>query len=429
MDVTSGWSRQPAPPAARVERAGEVLALIREGRARTIGDLATAMNMARSTVLQRVRHLVAEGLIATSPLDTVESPSARGRPATALHFNAGAGVVLVAQLGMTGARVAATDLSGSLLAEHFEPFPIELGPEAVTGRIEDSLTAVLSAAGKGRSEVRGLGIGIPDAVELSIVRGSSEAASWTGFPIGDRLQAAFGVPAFVDNDVNFLALGEYHSAWPGTNVLLCLKVGSVIGCGVVVHGEVVRGEQGVAGNIGHIAVPGDTTPCACGNAGCLDAVASGRAVVARLQAEGFRVRDVSHLADLAREGIPEATMAIRDAGRRIGEVLAYAVNLLNPGVVTVWGYLADAEADLLAGIRESVYQRSLPSTSQSLQLVRARLGGAGLVGAAMVVVSQILEPAVLDEYLTARAASRPPGSNSAESQQWQLGMSDLNEPA
>jgi hypothetical protein len=100
--------------------------------------------------------------------------------------------------------------------------------------------------------------------------------------------------------------------------------------------------------------------------------------------------------------------------------LAYAVNLLNPRVVVVWGYLADAEAELLAGVRESVYQRSLPSATQSLQLVRARLGeGAGLVGAAMIVVSQILEPAVLDDYLTARAAQSPgPGIGARRYPPW-----------
>jgi glucokinase len=398
---------------ARVERAGEALALIRSGRARTIGELAAAMGVARSTVAQRVGHLVADGLVVSAPTDGAESGGARGRPAAVLRFNPAAGVVLVAQLGITGTRVAATDLNGTLLAEDFEPFPIESGPEAVIGRLAESLLAVLAAAGQPRALVRGVGIGVPRSIELSVGAGSASAgemsaASWSAFPVRERLEAAFGVPAFVDYDVNLLALGEQRSAWPDTDVLLCVKVGSVIGCGVVVHGELVRGAQGVAGNIGHIAVPGDDTPCACGNRGCLDAVAGGRALVARLQAGGLPVRDVAHLVTLAREGVPAAVRAIRVAGRQLGEVLAYAVNLLNPGVVAVWGYLADAEAELLAGVRESVYQRSLPSATQSLQLVRARLGeGAGLVGAAMIVVSQILQPAVLDEYLAARAARHP----------------------
>lgn len=174
--------------------------------------------------------------------------------------------------------------------------------------------------------------------------------------------------------------------------------------GIVIGGQLVHGAQDMAGNTGHIAVPGNTTPCVCGNVGCLDAVAGGRALVARLRDRGLEVRDVPHLVSLASDGVPAAAEAIRAAGRHLGEVLAYAVNLLNPDVVAFWGYLADAEAELLAGVRESVYQRSLPSATKSLQLVRTRLGQhAGVVGGAMIVISEILRPSAVDDYLVARA--------------------------
>lgn len=399
----------PLPPATRVERAGEALSLIRNGRAQTVGELALAMDLARSTVVERLRHLSAAGLVTTGPADTLSEPGSRGRPTAIIRFNANGGVILAAQLGITGVRVAVTDLDGVLLASRFESFDLAAGAEAVFSHLEESLLAMLAEAGRERSQVRGLGIGVPRSIELSAADSlavtDAAEVNWSEFPIKERMEAAFGVPAFVDNDVNLLALGEQRSVWPDTDLLLCVKVGSVIGCGVVVNGEVVRGAQGIAGNIGHIAVPGNVTPCACGNVGCLDAVAGGRALVARLQAEGLAVRDVEHLVTLAKRGVPQAAQAIRVAGRQLGEVLAYAVNLLNPGVVAVWGYLADAEAELMAGIRETVYQRSLPSATHSLQLVRARLGsGAGLIGAAMLVASQFFEPAAIDDYLTLRAA-------------------------
>jgi glucokinase len=403
MESTAEWTI-PVPSAARIEGAGVALSLIRSGRARTIGELAVAMNLARSTVVDRVRHLAAAGLVVTDPVGSGGTPGARGRPTAILRFNPSGGVILAAHLGITGARAAVTDLDGMLLAEQFEPFHAAAGPEAVLSHLEESLLTVLTRAGRDRSEIRGLGIGVPRSIELSVA--DDTAASWSKFPIRDRMQTAFGVPTVVDNDVNLLALGEQRSVWPGADVLLCVKVGSVIGCGVVIRGEVVHGAQGIAGNIGHIAVPGNTTPCTCGNVGCLDAVAGGRALVSRLQAEGLPVRDAGHLAALAQQGMPQAAHAVRGAGRQLGEVLAYAVNLLNPEVIAVWGYLADAEAELLAGIRETVYQHSLPSATQSLELVPARLGrGAGLVGAAMLVVSQIFEPNILDDYLTARAAA------------------------
>src|ERR1700723_3296332 len=120
MDPGSEVPWTASASAARVERAGEALALIRSGRARTIGELAAAMGVARSTVAQRVGHLVADGLVVSAPTDGADSGGARGRPAAVLRFNPAAGVVLVAQLGITGTRVAATDLNGRLLAEDFE---------------------------------------------------------------------------------------------------------------------------------------------------------------------------------------------------------------------------------------------------------------------------------------------------------------------
>lgn len=405
MVAVAGERAARTPPAPRVEGSGEVLALIRDGRARTIGELATAMDMARSTVAQRVDHLLAADLVLPRAGAGVDLPAGRGRPPSLLSFNPDSGVVLVAQVGMTGARVAATDLDGTVLAERFDPFPITAGPDAVTSDLRKRLVAILVAAGRPRSDVRGVGIGVPSAIELTTTSavGTSTTNSWDGYSITDRLHDDFGVPAFVDNDVNLLALGEQRSRWPDTEVVICVKAGSVIGCGTVVRGEIVAGAQGVAGGLGHLPVPGNATRCSCGNIGCLDAVASGRVLAAALRDAGLDVGDARGVAVLARAGIPQAAQAVRDAGRAIGEVLAHAVNLLNPGVIAVWGYLAEAEDPLLAGIRETVYQRSLPAATASVQLVRAQLGD-GLAGAAMMVLSRVLAPAAIDQRLSVRAA-------------------------
>jgi predicted NBD/HSP70 family sugar kinase len=382
---------------ARVQGCGEMLGLLRNGRAQTIGDLADAMEMARSTVVQRVEHLVADGLVIA---ERAKATNARGRPAVTLRFNSRAGAVLVAQIGVTGSRVAAADLDGRLLAQELDASPIEAGPDTVLERLIAAFDRVLTAANTSRADLRGVGIGWPGSVGLDAGTGDLTGAGLSAESLVHRLRAAFGVPVLVDEDVNLLALGEHRSSWPATNVLLCVKVGSIIGCGTVIGGEMVRGAQHVAGRIGHLTVPGDTTPCHCGNVGCLDAVAGGAALVRRLRADGLAVDDVAQLVALAGAGLPQAVQAIRTAGRQIGDVLAYAVNLLNPGVIAFWGYLVGAERELLAGVRESIYQHALPAATHSLQLVRATVGdSAGLVGAATMVVSDILAPDILDERL------------------------------
>jgi predicted NBD/HSP70 family sugar kinase len=379
---------------SRVQGCGDILGLVRAGRAKTIGDLAEAMDMARSTVMQRVELLVADGLLLA---DRSQVPNSRGRPAVNLRFNPDGGVVLVAQVGMTGSRVAVADLDGSIRSQQFDVSPIEAGPQVVLDRLVAALERVLTAAGAERGELRGVGIGWPAAMELG-ARG--DAQGWDRAAIMDGLAEEFGVPVLLDDDVNLLALGEHKAGWSETQVLICVKVGTVIGCGTVIGGEIVRGEQQAAGAIGHLPVPGDTTPCRCGNVGCLDAVASGAALLRNTRAAGLPVEDLHQLATMAGAGVPEAAHAIREAGRHIGAVLAYAVNLLNPGVIAFWGYLVEAESELLAGVRETIYRTSLPAATHSLQLVKASVGdAAGVAGAATMVINEILAPAAIDRRL------------------------------
>jgi predicted NBD/HSP70 family sugar kinase len=386
---------------SRVQRSGEIVSLVRDGRARTVGDLAAAMDLARSTIMQRVDLVVTDGLLIA---DRAQSPALRGRPAVSFRFNADGGVVLVAQVGMTGSRVASADLSGRLLAQEMDFCPIEAGRDAVCRRLIEALDRVMVSGGRDRASLRGIGIGWPSSLGVGARPGTG--AGWDRATIVSELQREFAVAVFIDDDVNLLALGEQHSNWRETEVLLCVKVGTVIGCGTVVRGEVVRGAQQAAGWIGHVPVPGDTTPCPCGNVGCLDAVASGGALVRRAQTSGLAVVDLQHLVSLAEAGVPEATQAIREAGRQIGKVLAYAVNLLNPAVIAFWGYLVEAEAELLAGVRESVYQHALPAATHSLKLVKATVGdSAGLVGAATMVISKVLAPSAIDERLAQKVTA------------------------
>lgn len=399
----AGAAPRRASTVSRVDRVGEVLNLVRTGSARTLTELAASMGLARSTVGQRVDRLVLHGLLRTA--DDVSTQ--RGRPPTVLEFNADAGVVLVAHLGMSGARAAATDLSGTILADAAVSAPISSGPETVFDRLEAEFDRLLGAAGRDRDDVLGIGIGLPGAIELSTARPAGDAAapSWDDYPIASRLSSGFGAPTLIDNDLNALALGEQRACWPDADVLLCLKVGTVIGCGIVVCGQAVRGAQSLSGEIGHTWVPGKDAPCLCGNVGCLNAVAGGGALAAALSAQGLPTAHASDVARLAREGVPAAVQAVRAAGRDIGEVLAGAVNLLNPGVIAVWGYLAEAEEPLFAGIRETVYRRSLPAATRTLQLVRARLGdNAGVRGAAMMVIDDILAPDAVDRYVAGSTA-------------------------
>lgn len=407
MDVEPSSFLLATPVTGRISRTGETLHRIRRDGPATVSELADAMGVARSTVVERLDRLQEHDLIRALP----SRPAGPGRPATSFRFEPDAGRILTCHLGMTGMQLGLTDLSAALVAHRSLDLDIERGPEVVVVAIEEGFDALLAEVDESPARVQGIGVGLPSSVEMAS-NAVTAGHPWTGYPIADRLQSRFDAPTFVDQDVNLLALGE-QEAWPDTQVLLCVKVGSVIGCGIVVDGRIVEGTSGLAGEIGHTRIPGHDAPCGCGNRGCLNTVAGGTALVASLAGHDLPITHVRDIVRLAGEGVDEAGLAVHEAGRQIGTVLAGAVNLLNPGVISLWGYLVGAEEQLLAGVRETLYQGATPSATHQLQLVSSELGKTtGLTGAALMVVEKVLAPHAVDLRLDAAEREAEPAHSS-----------------
>ncbi|CAN5581046.1 ROK family protein [soil metagenome] len=392
------WTSHPGELAAiapsvpvRFARTGETLLHLRQlGRA-TLTELADTMGVARSTVGERVERLVHSGLVTTVDVPVL----GRGRPATTYVFDPSGGRILTAQVGMTGVRLGVSDLVGSLRAHRLVDVAISEGVDVILTRIEQGCVDLMDGLGESRRPIDGIGVGLPGAVELQYVDVAHHA--WQRNSIAGRLSATFDAATFVDQDVNLLALGEHSLAPTEAGALLCLKVGSVIGCGTVIDGRIVAGADGLAGEIGHTRVPGADDLCGCGNRGCLSAVAGGAAIVSRLRAAGFAVDHPRDVVRLVEQGTVEAISEVREAGRHIGAVLAAAVNLLNPRTIALWGYLAGAEEVLVAGIRETLYREATPAATRRLRLVTSELGDiTGLRGAALMVAERILSPDSVD---------------------------------
>ncbi len=398
--ASDGALPKPAPSALRLARTGEVLDLLRRGAAETTADLASTMGVARSTVTERLEVLFQHGLIVA----VGETSGARGRPANRVAFNASAGVTLAAQVGMSGVLMAVTNLAADVLWYRKVDLEVGEGPEALLAALDEHLSAGLEEVGADAGRLYGVGIGL--SADLEIAGNGSTTASWRSFPLAERLQARFECPVFVDRDVNFLALGEHRTSWPDARVFLCLKVGTVIACGLIIDGNVVRGATGLLGEVGHTKVHGHDDPCTCGSRGCLNTVASGRALAAQLHAQGFDVHSAREVSELANRGVLEAVQAVREAGRGIGDVMAGVINLLNPDVIAVWGYLADAGDQFLAGMQEAIYKTALPASARAVSLARPQHGDdAGLRGAALTVIEHVLEPDAVDAFVAESVAA------------------------
>ncbi|MCQ9130571.1 ROK family protein [Streptomyces hilarionis] len=401
--------------------AGDLLALVRTGRATTRGALQQATGLSRATVGQRLDRLFRAGWLREGAGGPVDSPLG-GRPSITLEFDDAHAVVLAADLDTRHARAAVLTLTGEILAEHGGPLAVEDGPDVVLGELGGWFAELLVKAGHRPDEVCGIGLAVPGPVdtETGLVVQPPIMPGWDGYDIRGRLARAFReradtgacagteagagaaraeVPVLVDNDANLMAYGEQRTGYPDCSAFVLVKVSTGIGAGVVVGGSVYRGVDGGAGDIGHIRVGADA-PCRCGSHGCLAAVASGGAVARRLAESGVPAASGSDVRDLLAAGHPEAAALAREAGRKVGDVLATVVTLLNPGVLMIAGDLAGTA--FLTGVRELLYQRALPRSTAGLEVVTSRLGErAGLVGAGAMVVEHLYAPERVEERLLA----------------------------
>jgi predicted NBD/HSP70 family sugar kinase len=197
-------------------------------------------------------------------------------------------------------------------------------------------------------------------------------------------------------------LSEFNRFWPDVGQFLFIKAGTGIGSGIITDGRIYRGAQGAAGDIGHIQFASANPPlCRCGKLGCVEARAAGWALARDLRAQGFKAQNARDVIDLVRINQPEAIERVRAAGRVLGEVAADIVSVLNPAVIVIGGTLAEAGEHLLSGVRELVYQRSLPLATRKLQIAPARSDpGVGLLlGAAQLVIESQMAPAAIEQTI------------------------------
>lgn len=366
-------------------------------------QLADRLNVSRTTIAAEVTRLgelgLAQGL---GP-----AASRGGRRSTLVDLAPGIRFVGIS-IGATGLSVGVTDGRLGVLATRHRACDIRKGPETVLATALEEVRAVLEECGVDRP--MGAGIGVPGPVDFH--RGVSVSPpimpGWDGYPVREAVSRELGCPVVLDNDVNVLAVGEQHAGVARTaRDFLFLKIGTGIGCGIVVDGELYRGVDGCAGDIGHIRVEEFGPTCACGNTGCLEAFAGGAALArdALTAARSGRspvlaklLEDTGELtaADIGlavSQGDAQAVQLIRDSGHRIGQVLASLVSFFNPGLIVIGGRVTGLGHALLAEVRSVTYRRSLPLATGNLPIVLSELGDkGGVIGAARLISTSVYAP-------------------------------------
>ncbi len=290
-------------------------------------------------------------------------------------------LVLGVDVGGTAIKAGAVDRRGRIVAKREVATP-QFGPASIMLTVRILARELQEEAGRAKA----IGVGWPTPLdpERGIVLFDNKLRS-AGVNIARMAAKATGLPACIENDANAAALAEYlYGAAKGAGSVVLLTLGTGVGGGIVLGGEVWHGRDGAAGEVGHVKVhPGGRKCLFCGRHGCLEAYAGAQAILGRYRAAGKKAEGMKDVVDAARRGERLAVTIVSEMAEMIGMAVADLANVLNPEIVVIGGGVARAGDILFRPIREAVAREALPNISKGLRIVPAKLGNdAGLLGAA-----------------------------------------------
>jgi len=340
--------------------------------------IAERTKLAPSALTRLTRDLLAEGLV----IETGMSSSTGGRPAVLVALNPEYCRTIGMKVERTRILAAAVDLTGAIRDRAEILFKTPPTPANVITAIE-KLTKKLAF-----DHVLGVGISISGFVDPATgVDLYSPILGWRNVPLRDPIAERVGLPVWIENDVNALALAErWYGAGREFTHFICITVGEGIGAGIVIGGELFRGAFGGAGELGHITIDPDGPVCRCQERGCLEVYASDFFLAEEASRLGFS--DIQELIDAARNGGGEAKQAFARMGRYLGLGAKNLVNLLNPEAVILGGERMNASDLFMPHLENEVRRHSFPSEAERLQIVKTELGSDGfLIGSATLVAA------------------------------------------
>ena len=309
-------------------------------------------------------------------------------------------LVLSIDLGGTKIVTAIVSSTGEIISRQYKPTLAEEGMEAVVNRMLATIDDSIKNTNLMSCSLSAIGIAAAGAIDSTkgTVTDSPNLPGWHNIPLRDIVEGATGIRTFVMNDASAAALGEHtFGAGKGVNNLIYITVSTGIGGGIIIDGKLYNGVSGSAGEIGHTTIDINGPRCSCGNIGCLEMLASGKAVAReaqRLISHGARTTIIEvaegelqnitaqTVAAAAQKGDATATAIISRAASYLGVGMVNLVNIFNPEMIIVGGGMAKMGDMLLDGARKVVTERAFQLPAQVVRIVPSQLGdNAGILGA------------------------------------------------
>lgn len=391
------YKPHPVAPLLVTTHEAQVIGALRKYDSVSRADIARITDWSRPKVTAEVGKLIKRGIL----MEVGEGNSQGGRRPRLLKFNNQLGSIVGVDIGATSMDIAIADLNAQVVLRDSGPADVRDDPLVLLGEVKKRILALLAKRDIRPEHVLGIGIGVPGPVDFAkgVLVAPPLMPAWEGFSIRGYFHTSFPSSfVAVDNDVNIMALGELCAgAGAGVDNFIFVKIGTGIGAGIVCNGQVHRGSDGSAGDIGHICADHDGPVCRCGKIGCLEIMAAGPAIAARAVEAAqngsspvlARKLEIGHgvlksedVAAAAREGDRAAIEIIQNSGQLIGDVLAGIVNFFNPSLILVGGGVSNIGNQLLASIRQAVLRRSTALATRNLVANYSPMGSeAGVTGA------------------------------------------------
>ncbi len=368
-------------------------------------ELSRLSGFSRSTITLNVDRLLKIGIV----IETTKLPHNRESKRKCLEIAKDYGVIVGIEMGANNCAIGLCTLSGEI--EETTSFRInyDLEPHAILKQLIMTITTLIGQSHRPTKRVLGIGIGLPSPVDFNEGFAVHPAfmPGWHHFPIKSILQNHYHCPVFVDNEVNTMALGQsYLSEECRDANIIFVKAGSAIGAGIIINGEIYRGNSGLSGNIGHIQIDGRTEQCKCGKLGCLEAIVGGVALGKKAEQAAKHWKsnllqttytkkgslDAADIQQAAAKGDAEALRLIQEAGQVLGSLLGKLIIFFDPKAVVIGGGLTGFGPQYISYIRESIIQQCTPWIRSDFSVYETEYGSdIGIIGSAMLCIKQLLD--------------------------------------
>lgn len=367
-------ARRTPPPGSQTSlreanRARVIESLKRHGRLTQV-ELAGSTGLSPATVSNIVKELTASGLLHTS------FTSRSGRRATLVSLARQVGLVAGVHFSSRHLRIAIADATRTTVTQTTLPLPLDHRHDAELDRLSLLLGDMMESLGGSVSDLLAVGLALPAPIDprTGMVSTPGLLRGWEGVDVAESLTSRIGRPVHVDSEANLGGLAEAREgAGRASRSSVFIRIGHTISAGIIVGGDLFRGVNGKAGQIGHVTLDENGPICRCSNRGCLETYAAGPALLS-LFPPGEGMQRLGDLLQAAESGDGSSRRVIADAGRHIGVAAASLCNLFDPELIIVGGELGLAGELLMAPMRHSLERTALASADGLPEIVEASFG-------------------------------------------------------